>query len=49
MFGAMGGERAVRSLFHGSDEVRRGLAFKATAAEEKRALESMSVIWSRIG
>lgn len=48
-FGAMGGERAVRSLFRGADEVRRGLAFKATPAEERRALESMSGIWSRAG
>lgn len=48
-FGAMGGERAVRSLFHDADEVRRGLAFKATEAEERSALESMSAIWNRAG
>lgn len=48
-FGAMGGERSVRSLFRGSDEVRRDLAFKSTPAEEARALESMSGIWSRVG
>lgn len=47
--GAVGGERAVRSLFRDAGDVRRDLSFRSTPEEERRALESMSDIWKRVG
>lgn len=47
--GAVGGERAVRSLFRDAGDVRRDLSFRSTPEEERRAIESMSDIWKRVG